>query len=77
MRWIKFGVQNKIIKAEQQNNNRAVILDYRLLCEMIIELKQNQGKRTWRNHKDTFFFSEGLELILDGKTKLKRTFSVD
>ena len=51
MGWITLGVQRNIMKAEQQNNHGAVISGYRLLYEMIIKPKENQGKRTWRNYR--------------------------
>ena len=50
MGWITLGVQRNIMKAEQQNNHGAVISGYRLLYEMIIKPKENQGKRTWRGY---------------------------
>ena len=46
MGWITLGVQRNILKAEQQNNHGAVISGYRLLYEMVIKPKENQGKRT-------------------------------
>ena len=54
MGWITLGVQRNILKAEQQNNHGAVISGYRLLYEMVIKPKENQGKRTWRNYKGSF-----------------------
>ena len=51
MGWITLGVQRNIMKAEQQNNHGAVISGYRLLYEMIIKPKENQGKITWRNYR--------------------------
>ena len=50
MGWITLGVQRNIMKAENQNNHGAVISGYRLLYEMIIKPKENQGKRTWRGY---------------------------
>ena len=50
MGWITLGVQRNIMKAEQQNNQGAVISGYRLLYDMIIRPKENQGKRTWRGY---------------------------
>ena len=51
MGWITLGVQRNIMKAEQQNNHGAVISGYRLLYDMVIRPKENQGKRTWRNYR--------------------------
>ena len=51
MGWITIGVQRSILKAEQQNNHGAVISGYRLLYDMVIRPKENQGKRTWRNYR--------------------------
>ena len=51
MGWITLGVQRNIMKAEQQNNHGAVISGYRLLFDMLIKPKENDGKRTWRNYK--------------------------
>ena len=51
MGWITVGVQRSILKAEQQNNHGAVISGYRLLYDMVIRPKENQGKRTWRNYR--------------------------
>ena len=50
MGWITLGVQRNIMKAENQNNHGAVISGYRLLYEMIIKPKENQGKRTWKGY---------------------------
>jgi len=50
MGWITLGVQRNIMKAENQNNHGAVISGYRLLYEMIVKPKENQGKRTWRGY---------------------------
>ena len=50
MGWITLGVQRNIMKAEQQNNHGAVISGYRLLYDMVIRPKENQGKRTWRGY---------------------------
>ena len=51
MGWITLGVQRNIMKAEQENNQGAVISGYRLLYDMVIRPKENQGKRTWRNYR--------------------------
>ncbi len=51
MGWITLGVQRNIMKAEQQNNHGAVISGYRLLFDMLIRPKENDGKRTWRNYR--------------------------
>ena len=51
MGWITVGVQRSILKAEQQNNHGAAISGYRLLYDMVIRPKENQGKRTWRNYR--------------------------
>ena len=51
MGWITLGVQRNIMKAEQQNNHGAVISGYRLLFDMLIKPKENDGKRTWRGYR--------------------------
>ena len=51
MGWITLGIQRNILKAENHNNTGAAIAGYKLLYEMIIKPRENDGKKTWRNYR--------------------------